>query len=174
MPDFLSWLFGKAAGLVRFLPNVLLRRFYPVPAIRERLAFLTSGVGPHIVVEPGTPAQINGIEIVIVNRLPFWVEMDGLRAEICLESRMLAGIDKVNWLMLTGGEIGRVWIRHDLTDSQAALVRRYPEGQRPADCVILRVRGELNLRTSFRTLTAPFAIETRAFIYRGTDGPPAG
>ncbi len=167
LPDLVSWLLGKAAGLIGFLPNALLRWLYPVPAMRERLAALTSGVGPHIIVEPGVPARINALEIILLNRLPFPVEVDGLRAEICLESRVLATIDKVNRLSIPPGEIGRVWLRHDLTESQAGLVRGYPEGHHPADCAILRVSGEFNIRTSFRAVSAPFSIETRAFISRG-------
>ncbi|MGH9462683.1 MAG: hypothetical protein ACRD1X_15820 [Vicinamibacteria bacterium] len=165
--DFLSWALVRVVGLVRHLPGAVLRARYPVPRIRERLTVLAAGVGPHIFVSGEAPARIHPVELIIINRLPFAVEIEGLHAEICLESRVLASCDKVNRLVIEGGDVGRLPIGHDLTDSQAELVRRYPEGQRPTDCAILRVGGELNIRTSFRTLTAGFGVETRAFIYRG-------
>src|SRR5438552_543517 len=54
-------------------------------------------------------------------------------------------------LVVERGNVGRIWIRHDLTKSQAELVRRYPEGSPPIECPILRLSREMSIRTSFRT-----------------------
>ncbi len=79
----------------------------------------------------------------------------------------IATFDKVKYSAVAGGGVGRLQFEHDLTDSHAELIRRYPEGQPPRDCVLLRISGEMKLRTSFRTQTTTFGVEVQAFVHRG-------
>lgn len=151
--SFGLWVTARAGGLAQYLPNFFLRWRYSVPRIREHLTILSPGAGAHIAVAEGQPAHINGIDLVVFNRLPFPIEVDGLHAEIDLGSRIIASFDKVKHIAVAGGEVGRLQFGHDLSDSQAALIRRYPEGQPPSDCVLLRIGGEVTVRTSFRTQT---------------------
>ncbi len=165
--DFGLSIAAKFAGLVQYLPDFSLRRRYPVPRIREGLTILARSAGPHITVVEGQPGHIAGIDLVVFNRLPFPVEVDGLHAKIVLGSRIIGTFDKVKHLAVAGGAFDWLQLEHDLSDSQAALIRRYQEGQPPSDCVLLQISGEMTLRTSFRTLTTPFDVEARAFVYRG-------
>lgn len=136
--------------------------------IRDRVTVLGSSRGAYVSVVANKPASIHSLDFIIFNRLPFPIELDGLHLEIVLESTVLATCDKVCRLEVNGCDVGMLQVQHDLSDSQAELVRRYPEGQRPMDCASLRMSGQTHLRTSFSVVTLPFGVETRAFIYRGT------
>lgn len=165
---FTSWAAAQALKLARYLPNLLLRRLYPVPTIRQRLVVLGAGAGPSIAVIEGRPARLAALEWVILNRLPFPIEVDGLHGEINLESQKLSSFDMVRRLAVAGGAVGLVQMEHELNDSQAALVRQYPEGQPPSDCARLRISGQMNVDTSFTKLAFPFAIDFLAYVHRGS------
>ncbi len=165
--DFGLSIAAKVVGAVQYLPDFFLRWRYPVPTIREGLMILARSAGPYIAVVEGQPGHISGIDLAVSNRLPFPVEIDGLHAKIVLGSRIIATFDKVKHLAVAGGAFDWLQLEHDLSDSQAALFRRYPEGQPASDCVLLQISGEMTLRTSFTTLTRDFAVEAQAFVYRG-------
>lgn len=164
---FVSWVAAQVLRLVRYLPGPLLRRLYPIQTIQERLVVFAPGAGPHIAVNVGQPARIVALELVVFNRLPFAVVVDGLHVEINLESRKLTSFDAVKRLDIERGNVGRVQLEPELNENQAALVRRHPEGQPPSDCARLRIGGQMNVDTSFTKLTIPFAAELLAFVHRG-------
>lgn len=155
------------APLIRSLPGWILKMQFGITKCKGRVVIMTAGVGPHIYVNPRRSPAIGSLELIFFNLLPFPIAVDGLRLDIYLESTRLATCDKVNRVSVGGGEIARIALQHDLTDSQAEIVRQYPEGQPPCDCPTLRINGEVQLRTPVGDFSQGLGVETRAFVYRG-------
>lgn len=154
--------------LTRWLPGWILRRWFPVERCKEQVVVMAEGVGPHIWINPGRAPAIGLFNLVFVNRLPFPIIVDGLHLEINLESTGLAKFDQISRVTIACGEIAKVSVaEHDLSDSQAEIVRNYPNDRQPCDCPILRIQGYAQLKTPVGEFNKPLDIETRAFVYRG-------
>jgi hypothetical protein len=95
------------------------------------------------------------------------VIVDGLHLEINLESTDLAKFDQINRITISGGGIAKVNVEHDLSDSQADIVRKYPDDRQPCDCPLLRIRGYVQLKTPVGGFNKELGVETRAFVHRG-------
>lgn len=105
-----NWIIGSFPGWV-------LRTLYTPTKLIERVIFIAEGVGPHLYVTPGTRLAMDGIRLVILNRLPFRIELAALRLEIALESTILTEVAKNDRLVVSACDIARLSISHGLTDN---------------------------------------------------------
>ncbi len=149
--------------VVRWLPGWALRRWYPVRKCQEYLTVEAHGVGPHIYVNPGRPPVITGLNLSLMNGLPFAVKLESVHLEVSVESYALTNHDHFVRESVPGAGVRQIRVNDiHLSDGQADVVRRY-------ECPILRVTGHAACEAPVGGFKKNLLFETRAFIYRGGD-----
>ncbi len=146
--------------LLGLVPWWLLRRWYPIQKLRERILVLAVGIGPDIYVGKGQRLVLSWDDFTIFNFLPFTVELVGLSVEVVVEATSIGTWDKVAQQAIAGIDRARVSLIQDLSDSQAELVKKY------SSCPKLTLKGTANFRTPVIAFDRPFQVETRAFVHR--------
>ncbi len=86
---------GKMAWkrLAGFFPNWILKKIYPPDKLHESILLLTTGRssgGPQLYVTRGRPLGVESNELVVINFLPFSVDLESAQVEILLEGMQLA------------------------------------------------------------------------------------
>lgn len=149
--------------VLRWLPGFVLRWWYPIRKCQDSLIVAIHGVGPHIYVNANRPAAIVGLNLILINGLPFAVKCEGLHLELSLGSRGLTNHDLFVKEAVPGCGIQQVSVSDiHLSNGQAEIVRPHPE-----ECAILQVRGYVQFVIPGGEGKKHFDITTRAFIYRG-------
>lgn len=149
--------------VLRWLLGWALRRWYPIQKCQEHLRVWAHGVGPHIWINAERDPAITGLNLTLMNGLPFSVKIVGCHMELSLENRTLTNVDQIahktiparGTLQLSTSEI-------HLTDSQARIVREHSN-----ECPIFRINGNVQCESVVGEFTKTLQTETRAFIYRG-------
>ena len=131
---------------------------------------MVGSIGPHIFVNPGRPPAIEALELVFFNRLPFPVTIEGMKFEIGLESTGLTEGFQGEKVTIPQTDIGRLTIKkHSLSDSQAEMVRKYPNEKNLCNCPTLRIQLDVQVKTTVGEFQKTLTIETRAFVFRGME-----
>ena len=79
--------------VLRWLPGWVLRWRYPIPKCQECLTAIAPGVGPHIYINVERSPAIVGLNLTLMNGLPFPVKIDGVHLELTFESTVVSGSD---------------------------------------------------------------------------------
>lgn len=151
--------------VLRWLPGWALRRWYPIQKCQEYLTVSAYGVGPHIYINAERAPAIAGLNLTLMNGLPFAVTIEGCHLELSLESRTLTNGDQTVRETVPAGGTRQISINEiHLSDGQARIVREYP-----SECPILRITGNVSCKSVVGEFTKPLQMETRPFIFRGAD-----
>jgi hypothetical protein len=164
MPETGWFTLGKLmwSRVVGFLPNWILKKAYPPLKLKERILIFPSGAiscGPQFNLTPGKPLSLETNELVVVNLLPFPVDLENVQAEVLLEGVYLGSKEKNFSLPIGKTTSTIVNLRFGLTDNEAGIVRNYP-----SNCPVLQMGLTANFRTSWGLLPLRFDVRTRAII----------
>ncbi len=147
--------------LINFLPNLILKKVYPVTKLQGRLIILATGFGPQLYVTTGHRLAIETIQLVVVNLLPFPVDFEDMQLEILLEGTNLASKDANIAQTIEPRSIRGLTLSHELNDNQAGIAKNYV-----TNCPILRMGGRANFRACIGLFSLPVQLEARAIIYK--------
>lgn len=149
--------------VLRWSPGFVLRWWYPIRKCNEYLTVSAHGVGPHIYVNADRSPAIAGLNLTLTNGLPFEVKADGIHLELSLESRTLTNSEQAVKEAVPACGVRQISVNEiHLSDGQAKIVR-----QHQGESAILQVRGHVQFAVPLGEGKKDFAVETRAFIYRG-------
>ena len=157
-------LMGWALGLSPF-PRRTKKIYYSIVEMQEKISILSVGSGPQLYVTPGKRLGIETIELIVVNLLPFSIELESIQVEIFLDGTNLTTRDWNVPLAIVGNSITRIPLRHVLTDNEAEIARNYRDQY--LCCPLFKMGGTANFRTP-QGLLLPIRVETqtRCFIYK--------
>ncbi len=157
---------GKMAWkrLEGLFPNWILKRFYPPDKLHESILLFTTGGssgGPQFYVKPGKPLSVETNELVVINFLPFSVDLESVRMEILLGGMQLASKETNICLPVRGMASAPINLRFGLSDNEAEMARAYYD-----DCPILQMGITANFRTRFGLIPIRYDVRIRAIIYK--------
>jgi len=156
----MAW--NRVAG---FFPNWILKRIYPPNRLHESILLFTTGGtsgGPQLQVTPGRPLGVETNELVVVNFLPFSVDLESAQVEVLLEGMQLASKETTVCLPIRGMTAAPLNLRFELNDNQAEMARKYPER-----CPIFQMGITAKFRTRFGLIPLRYDVRIRAIIYKG-------
>src|SRR5258708_36905038 len=98
---------GKMAWkrMAGFFPNWILKKIYPPDKLHESILLFTTGGtsgGPQLYVKRGNPLGVETNELMVVNLLPFSVELESAQGEVLLEGMQLASKETNTCLPIRG------------------------------------------------------------------------
>lgn len=149
--------------MLRWLPGWALRTWYPIQKCQELLTVSAHGVGPHIYINSERSPAIAGLNLTLVNGLPFSVKIVGFHLELSLESRTLTNCDQAVKETVPPGGTRQISMNEiHLSDGQARIVREYP-----SECPILGISATVSCESVVGEFAKPVQMATRAFIFHG-------
>lgn len=149
--------------VLRWLPGGVLRWRYPIPKCQECLTAVAPGVGPHIYINAERSPAIAGLNLTLMNRLPFPVKVDGIHLALRLEDSALTNGDQIVRMTIPAWGIQQIALNEiHLSEGQVGIVRKHKN-----ESPILKVTGYITCESPVGEFTKNLQLDTRAFIYRG-------
>ena len=161
-----GWLTIAKIGLNRavgFLPNWILKKAYPPAKMKELILIYSTGGtsgGPQLYVTPGRLLAVETNEVVVVNLLPFSVDLENIHVELLLGGMSLGSKEIIVSRPIGRMKVELVNLRFELSDNQAAMARNY-EGP-----PVLQMGMTANFRTHRGLIPLRYDIRIQAIIYK--------
>jgi hypothetical protein len=144
-------------------PNWILRRVYPRNKLSRRLLVYTTGGisgGPQFYITPGRPFAIETNEIIVINLLPFSVDLENMRVELLLGGMQLGSKETTLSRPIARMTAEEINLRFELSDNQAQMARNY-EGP-----PILQMGITANFRTHCGLVPLRYDVRIRGVLYK--------
>jgi hypothetical protein len=151
----------RAAG---FFPNWILKRFYPPDKLHESILLFTTGGssgGPQFHVTRGKPLGVETNDLVVVNFLPFSVDLESAQVEVLLGGMQLASKEMNICLPVRSMTAAPLNLRFELSDNQAEMAREYYD-----DSPVFQMGITAKFRTRFGLIPLRYDVRIRAIIYK--------
>jgi hypothetical protein len=163
--------FGKMAWhrLAGFFPNWILKRIYPPDKLHESAILLftiggTSG-GPQLHVTQGRPLGVETNELMVINFLPFSVDLESAKVEVLLGGMQLTSKETNISMPIRAMTYAPLTLRFELNDNQADMARDYFDSS-----PLLQMGITANFRTRFGLIPLRYDVRIRAIIHKGRAG----